>query len=69
MRHLVSHVCIVKNIDIVLPSQPEIIVVHYYSILISCGAFFVNQQHDSHTQREKEQEKVALQMGTLSKNM
>ncbi len=57
---------LLKNIDIVLHSQPETVVTHYHTIVISCGALFVNQQHDSRTQREKEQEKVALQMGELS---
>jgi hypothetical protein len=64
---------LLKNVAIVLPSQPETIVAHYHTIVISCGELFVNQyqfwevQHDSRTQREKEQEKVALKMGELSK--
>ncbi len=64
---------LLKNIAVVLPSQPETVVAHYHTIVISCGALFVNQyqfweeKYDSCTQREKEQEKVALQMEELSK--
>jgi hypothetical protein len=56
---------LLKNVDIVLPLQPETIVMHYHTIVTSSGALFVNQQHDSCTQTGKEQEKVALQMGEL----
>jgi hypothetical protein len=66
-KYNITTILLLKHIDILKPSQLETIVAHYHTIVISCGALFVNQYCDSCTQRENTQEKVELQMAESSK--